>query len=259
MVGAASLLERSIAEATTYSDNVTVFRMGAQPLTLTGVGLDTTTALAAPGTVTPTGSATGGTLAAATYYYKVTALDAFGETTASPEASVTTTGTTSSVGLAWVAVTGATSYKVYRGTTAGGESTFYTTVTNSFTDTGAAGTAGTVPTANTTAGATPGFTVSFNGDVSSTSSTDYQVWYKSGVLAVWNTGTLVYSNQANAAVDTGDISINCWCGRCPPRLSLPGRSVRCQAACQRAPVQIAMSFSPGPSSCGPSSWLRMST
>lgn len=103
-----------------------------------------------PGIPTLTGSTTGGTLAAATYYYKITALNASGETVGSPEASVVTTGTTSSVAVSWTAVTGATSYKIYRGTTAGSENTYYTSTTASFTDTGAAGTAGTVPTVNTT-------------------------------------------------------------------------------------------------------------
>jgi len=58
----------------------------------------------------------------------------------------------------------------------------------------------------TTGTATPGFGITFNGDVSSTAGTDYQVWYKAGVLSVWNSGTLVYSNVTNAAVDTGDIT-----------------------------------------------------
>lgn len=115
-----------------------------------------TTQLSAPGTVTPTGSTTGGTLAAATYYYKVTALNAVGETTGSTEASVTTTGSTSSVALAWAAVTGATSYRIYRGTAAGSENVYYTSATNAFTDTGATGTAGTVPVSNTTQVSAPG-------------------------------------------------------------------------------------------------------
>ncbi|HEV2709144.1 MAG TPA: hypothetical protein VGU67_02925 [Edaphobacter sp.] len=106
--------------------------------------------LVAPGTVTPTPSTTGGTLAAGNYFYKVTALNAAGETTGSAEASTTTTGSTGSVALAWAAVSGATSYRVYRGTAAGAESVFYTTGTNSYTDTNAASTAGTVPTTNTT-------------------------------------------------------------------------------------------------------------
>src|SRR5215469_362250 len=46
--------------------------------------------------VTAVTSATGGTLAAGTYHYVVTALNASGETTVSNEVAVTTTGTTSS-------------------------------------------------------------------------------------------------------------------------------------------------------------------
>lgn len=108
-------------------------------------------ALSAPGTVTPTPSASGGTLAAGNYFYKVTATNAAGETIGSPEATATTTGSTGSVALAWAAVSGATGYKIYRGTAAGAESVFFTSATNSFTDVGAAGTAGTVPTTNTSA------------------------------------------------------------------------------------------------------------
>lgn len=92
----------------------------------------------------------GGTLAAGTYYYVVTALGSAGETLASNELAVVATGTTSSVILAWTAVAGATGYRVYRGTTAGGENTYYAPGNVlTFTDTGAAGTAGTPPGANT--------------------------------------------------------------------------------------------------------------
>lgn len=66
------------------------------------------------------------------------------ESATSPEASTTTTGATSSVALSWAAVTNATGYVIYRGSTAGGESAFFLSTTNSFTDTGAAGTAGIV-------------------------------------------------------------------------------------------------------------------
>lgn len=45
----------------------------------------------------------------------------------------------------------------------------------------------------TTGTATAGFTITFNGDVSITAPTDYQIWYKAGVLSVWNEGTLVYN------------------------------------------------------------------
>lgn len=102
---------------------------------------------AAPVANAPTTANTGGTLAAATYYYKVTALNAAGESLGSNEGSVTTTGASSSNTITWAAVSGATSYRVYRGTAAGAESTYYApgNVTT-FTDTGAAGTAGSPPT-----------------------------------------------------------------------------------------------------------------
>lgn len=95
------------------------------------------------GTPTGTPSTTGGTLAAGTRYYRVSALNASGESIGSTEASATTTGTTGSVALTWAAVMGATSYRVYYGTAAGAEASYYApgNVT-SFTDTGAAGSAG---------------------------------------------------------------------------------------------------------------------
>lgn len=110
----------------------------------------TTGGITAPGIPSLTPSTSGGTLAAATYFYKITALNAAGETVGSPEASCTTTGSTSSVQINWAAVTGATSYKIYRGTTAGNENVFYTSATNSFLDTNGSSTGGTVPTSNTT-------------------------------------------------------------------------------------------------------------
>jgi membrane-bound inhibitor of C-type lysozyme len=55
---------------------------------------------------------------------------------------------------------------------------------------------------DTTVGtATPGFAITFS-DVTSDAGTRYQIWYKAGVLSVWKDGTLVYSNVANASVDT---------------------------------------------------------
>ena len=96
-------------------------------------------------------STAGGTLAAATYFWKVTAIDAGGETVGSNEVTATTTGTTSSQPLSWPAIAGSTGFKVYRGTAAGAENTLVATLgaVTSYTDTGAAGTAATVPAANT--------------------------------------------------------------------------------------------------------------
>lgn len=95
---------------------------------------------------------TGGTLAAGTYRYYVTALNAEGETTVSNEQQVTTTGASSTVTVSWAAVTGATSYKIYR-TAAGGAAGTQLLVSSDtaspFIDTGALTPAGAYPTRNT--------------------------------------------------------------------------------------------------------------
>lgn len=115
-----------------------------------GVLCNVTGTMPAPALTLGTTSATGGTLAAGTYYWKVSALNTAGETLASNEVTATTTGTTSSQPLSWVAVPGAVSYNVYRGTTAGGENVKYNTTSTSFTDTGAAGTSQSPATTQTT-------------------------------------------------------------------------------------------------------------
>jgi hypothetical protein len=101
--------------------------------------------LVAPPGISVTGSTTGGKLAAGTYYWTVTALTAAGETPKGADVTAILTGTTSSAAITWTAVAGATSYKIYRGTAAGAEGTYFTSATTSFTDIGGAGTAGTFP------------------------------------------------------------------------------------------------------------------
>lgn len=105
--------------------------------------------LAAPVADTPATATTGGSLAAATYYYKVTGVTALGETIGSNEVSQVTTGAASTVTLTWSAINGATGYRVYRGTAAGLETVYYA-LGNVLTyiDTGAASTAGTPPTSS---------------------------------------------------------------------------------------------------------------
>jgi hypothetical protein len=92
-------------------------------------------ALAPPARPVATPSTTGGTLAAGTYFYRVTALNASGETVGSLEAFAITTGSTGSVALSWPAVTGATSYRVY-GRAQGAQALYFNTAIPSFTDTG---------------------------------------------------------------------------------------------------------------------------
>lgn len=108
-------------------------------------------ALSTPGAASGTGSGTGGTLAAATYYVKITAIDSIGrETAVGPESTgVTTTGSTSSISYTWTAVTDAVSYRIYYGTSTGGENKYYTSATNSYTLTDDAGTAATPPSSPT--------------------------------------------------------------------------------------------------------------
>ncbi|MCK4891470.1 MAG: DUF2341 domain-containing protein, partial [Candidatus Pacebacteria bacterium] len=113
-----------------------------------------------------TPSTTGGSIAANTYYYVVTATDFnSNETVKGPEtAGVVTTGSTSSVSLNWRPVQGATGYKVYRSTTSGtystpaliatisrtDSSTFNTSI--SYTDTSASASAGAPPGSATSVG-----------------------------------------------------------------------------------------------------------
>ncbi len=100
-------------------------------------------ALSSPGTLTMSTATTGGSIAASTtYYYEVTAVDAAGgQTLPSPENSQATgSGTsTNTITISWSAVSGASSYDIYRGTSSGNEGTFFNTINTSYTDTGATG------------------------------------------------------------------------------------------------------------------------
>ncbi len=116
------------------------------------------TAIVAPTAPSATPSGSGGTLAAATYYYKIAATYSSGaeSVTAAEVNSGALTGSTSSVTLNWTAAAGATGYKIYRGTAAGAENVFYTVgAVTTFTDTGAASTGGSPPTSNLASGEMP--------------------------------------------------------------------------------------------------------
>lgn len=94
---------------------------------------------------------TGGTIAAGTHYYRVSALDGNGgETLASTETSQVTTGSTSTVTVNWAKVTGATGYKVY-GRATGAEQLLATVGdVATYTDTGSVTPSGVLPASNTT-------------------------------------------------------------------------------------------------------------
>jgi hypothetical protein len=114
--------------------------------------LDLGVTLAAPN-VSVASSTTGGTFAAGTYFWVVTATDANGETTKSNEVNAALTGSTSSATLTWNQVDGATGYKIYRGTTTTNENKLITTIgsgsTLTYVDTGTAGSTASPPGTNT--------------------------------------------------------------------------------------------------------------
>lgn len=113
----------------------------------------------APMNLSPLPSSTGGTLAAGTWFYQVTAtMPGSTESLPSNEVAATTTGSTSSVALSWVAPSGAgaTGYKVYRGNSQTNLSVLVATITNpattTYTDTGGAGTPASPPSTGVVAG-----------------------------------------------------------------------------------------------------------
>jgi hypothetical protein len=111
--------------------------------------IDTHPLAAVPATPGSSTSTSGGTLAAATYSYVVTALTPYGETTPSVAKTQATTGSTSTVTVTWSAVTNATGYKVY-GRVAGVERHLVTLpAVLTWTDTGANGGNVLPPTVNT--------------------------------------------------------------------------------------------------------------
>lgn len=109
--------------------------------------------------ITPTGtpSNSGGTLLAGTYFAKIIAVDQYGSfgpsTVYSLEsASVSvSSGSTGSIAWAWTAVAGAAAYMVFVGSVTGGQLTWFTTNTNSYTQTAAIGNRDSINGINTTA------------------------------------------------------------------------------------------------------------
>lgn len=107
--------------------------------------------LAAPAGASATPVASGGTFAAATYFWKITFVNANGETTGTQvTAAIVLNG---SANLAWTAAAAGTTtaVNIYRGTSSNGENVLVTTLgptAATFTDTGTAGTSATPPAAN---------------------------------------------------------------------------------------------------------------
>lgn len=99
-------------------------------------------------TPTVTTSASGGTVPAGTYYFKITSLDRdSNQTIGGVEVSNTTTGSTSTLTLGWTPPTGSpTSYRVWIGTAANTYPSYFAVTSNTLTITALTGnTAGTIP------------------------------------------------------------------------------------------------------------------
>ena len=99
------------------------------------------TTASTPGQPSGTPSNTGGTLVTGvTFFCKVQAIDMYGAPTAlgTESASVSiASGSTGSIAWTWTAAAGAASYRVWVGPVTGGQIAYFTTNTNSFTQTAA--------------------------------------------------------------------------------------------------------------------------
>ena len=112
-----------------------------------GSTVTTPSAFTAPSGAAAAAVGSGGTFAAGTYFWKITALYPGGESGPSSEVSATLV-LNGSANLTWSALpAGATGAKVYRGTVTNAENVLVATlgVVAAYTDTGTAGTAATVP------------------------------------------------------------------------------------------------------------------
>lgn len=113
-----------------YCDGTNVYNLANAPkefLYVNGIyanGLDT------PSAPTGTPSTSGGSLASATYYIKIQALDALGGgTPVSSQTSFVVTGPTGKISLSWAAVQGATTYAVWIGTSSNGQDKYFDGIT----------------------------------------------------------------------------------------------------------------------------------
>lgn len=105
-----------------------------------------TSGTAAPVITLGATSGTGGTFAPGSYFWVVSATSATGESIVSNEVTATIASNGTQV-LNWTAVTGATGYKVYRGSVSGTENILVATLGSvvTYTDTGIAGTVSAPP------------------------------------------------------------------------------------------------------------------
>lgn len=127
------------------------------------IGLDTATLSAPYGVEATLGAAGDGGVwsGTGTVFHRITATNATGETIGSTEVSTVVDVTTKRITLTWMQVAGATGYRVWRSGTSGTytptalRTTIGSGATVTFIDNGAALSAGTIPTANTSGGVGP--------------------------------------------------------------------------------------------------------
>ena len=111
--------------------------------------------LATPGSPKAAASSTAGSLATGTHYFKVVALmntdTVVAVSAPSAEVSASQGSSSKSIVVSWSGIAGADRYRIYRGTSAGGESHYLETsgAVTSFTYTGASEKSGTPPTSGT--------------------------------------------------------------------------------------------------------------
>lgn len=95
--------------------------------------------LTAAGTPAGTPSATGGSLTTGTFYAKVQAVDQWGGlapiSAESSAVSVVAPAGTGSISWTWTGVSGAASYRLYTGPSAGGEYAYFASTSNAYTQT----------------------------------------------------------------------------------------------------------------------------
>jgi hypothetical protein len=150
--------------------------------------------------------AAGGTLANAAYFYKVTSVNVYGESTPGAEGTATSASTNQTANLTWTVVPGAVSYNIYRGTVTNTENKLIgTSLVGSFSDTGITGTTATPPTTNTAAVVTdPGVPSGQKALVIQRlnkflSGSTTAVYKRAGTNPAFEVATIVLPNQSYAA------------------------------------------------------------
>jgi hypothetical protein len=171
------------------------------------IGLDTTTLSAPYGLAATLGAAGDGGVWSGTgaVFYKITATNVAGETVGSAEVTRTVDVTTKRITLTWTQTPGATGYRVWRSGTSGTYSptalrtTIGSGATVSFIDNGAALSAGTIPTTNTSGGWVLGAVLGLAATGGVWSGTGVKYWR---VVALDSTGVeLAATQEASVNVD----------------------------------------------------------